>query len=183
MVFDQTISLIKDKFADLKDDIILARLGPSDQLLNAVLSKAMIVLQLSTREGFEVKVSEALHKGKPIIITSAGGIPLQVTPDKNGFIIPPRDSDACAKHLFDLFTDAELHARMSDYALKNVSDEVHTVGNALSWMYMANKLTEKGQKEGKRWVPGGRWVNDLAREEAGEGYKDGEPRLPRDLTT
>jgi len=62
MVFDETMKLIKKDYDDLKDDIIIARLGPSDQLLNAVISKAHIVLQLSTREGFEIKVSEALHK-------------------------------------------------------------------------------------------------------------------------
>jgi len=62
MVFDQTQKLIVKEYDDLKDDIIMVRLGPSDQLLNAVLTKAHIVLQLSTREGFEVKVSEALHK-------------------------------------------------------------------------------------------------------------------------
>lgn len=62
MIYDQTMELIHKDFDDLKDDIIVVRLGPSDQLLNAVISKASIVLQLSTREGFEVKVSEALHK-------------------------------------------------------------------------------------------------------------------------
>lgn len=62
MVFDQTLKLIHKDYEELKDDIIIARLGPSDQLLNAVITKAHIVLQLSTREGFEIKVSEALHK-------------------------------------------------------------------------------------------------------------------------
>jgi len=62
IVFDQTQKLIAKDYDDLKDDISMVRLGPSDQLLNAVLTKAHVVLQLSTREGFEVKVSEALHK-------------------------------------------------------------------------------------------------------------------------
>ena len=65
LVFDETMDSIHKHFDDLKDDIIILRLGPSDQLLNAVISKASIILQLSTREGFEVKVSEALHKVSP----------------------------------------------------------------------------------------------------------------------
>lgn len=65
IIYDQTMDLIHNGYADLASDILVVRLGPSDQLLNAVISKAAIVLQLSTREGFEVKVSEALHKVRP----------------------------------------------------------------------------------------------------------------------
>jgi hypothetical protein len=67
---------------------------------------------------------------------------------------------------------------MSEYARTHVSDEVHTVGNALSWMYMASKVAG-----GHSLKPNERWINDMAREEAGEPYKDGEPHLPRHLST
>src|SRR5690348_9075200 len=63
MTFDQTMCIIHEEMPQYKHDIVITRLGPSDQLLNAILSESKIVLQLSTREGFEVKVSEALHKG------------------------------------------------------------------------------------------------------------------------
>lgn len=62
LLYDQTMDLIHSDHADLVDDIIVVRLGPSDQILNAILSQCTVALQLSTREGFEVKVSEALHK-------------------------------------------------------------------------------------------------------------------------
>ena len=42
------------------------------------MANAKIVLQLSSREGFEVKVSEALHAGRPVVTTCSGGIALQV---------------------------------------------------------------------------------------------------------
>jgi glycosyltransferase involved in cell wall biosynthesis len=42
------------------------------------MANSKIALQLSSREGFEVKVSEALHAGRPVITTRSGGIPLQV---------------------------------------------------------------------------------------------------------
>jgi glycosyltransferase involved in cell wall biosynthesis len=53
------------------------------------ISNAKVALQLSTREGFEVKVSEALHKGIPVVTTKAGGIPLQVEHGKNGYLVDP----------------------------------------------------------------------------------------------
>lgn len=178
MIYDQTMSLIHDQFSQYQDDIIVVRLGPSDQLLNAILSMSMVALQLSTREGFEVKVSEALHKGKPVIATQAGGIPLQIEHGKSGYLVPRGDHDAVAKHLHDLFTDERLYEEMSSYAKHHVSDEVHTVGNALSWLYLASSVAG-----GKSLQPNGRWVNDMAREAANEPYGDDEPRLPRHLST
>lgn len=181
MIFDQTMKLIHKDYDDLKDDIIIVRLGPSDQLLNAVLTKAHIVLQLSTREGFEIKVSEALHKGKPVITSRAGGIPLQVHDQKNGFVVTPGDTAAVAEHLNALWTDEKLYARMAEYAAHHVSDEVSTVGNALSWLYLATVLSDDERKAG--FKPGMRWVNDMAREEAGQPYDDSEPKVWRHLTT
>lgn len=178
IIFDQTMSLIHKEFSQYEDDIIVARLGPSDQLLNVIMSMSKVALQLSTREGFEVKVSEGLHKGKPMIVTKAGGIPLQVEDGKSGFLVARGDHEAVAKHLFDLFTDAEMYKRMNEYARSHVSDEVHTVGNALSWLYLASSVAG-----GRTLYPKERWVNDLAREAANEPYKDGEPRLPRHLST
>ena len=62
LVYDQAMNQIHGSYSDLEEDIVVVRLGPSDQILNAILSLSTVALQLSTREGFEVKVSEALHK-------------------------------------------------------------------------------------------------------------------------
>ncbi|OJD31654.1 glycosyltransferase family 4 protein [Diplodia corticola] len=174
MILDQTLSLLEGKYSDIAEDIVVMRLGPSDQQLNALMSNAKVALQLSTREGFEVKVSEAVHKGIPIIATKAGGIPLQVQDKKSGFLVEPGDYKAVAKHLYQLFSDSELYQDMSEYAAKHVSDEVSTVGNALAWLYMADSLAQ-----GKTLLPESKWINDMAREEAGMPYVEGETRLPR----
>ncbi|KAK3678735.1 hypothetical protein LTR78_001188 [Recurvomyces mirabilis] len=75
-VLEQTLDLLDTKYSDIKDDVIAMRLGPTDQILNTLMSSAHVGLQLSTREGFEIKVSEGLHKGVPMIVSNAGGIPL-----------------------------------------------------------------------------------------------------------
>ncbi|KAL2428744.1 Trehalose phosphorylase [Exophiala dermatitidis] len=178
LIYDQTMNLINESYPDLADDIVVVRLGPSDQILNAIMSLCTVALQLSTREGFEVKVSEALHKGKPIIATRAGGIPLQVEHEKSGFLVERGDHEAVAQYLYSLVTDYDLYETMSEYARSHVSDEVHTVGNALSWLYLASSMAG-----GQSLKPNERWINDLAREKAGEAYDDDEPRLPRHLST
>lgn len=138
------------------------------------MQNAKIALQLSTREGFEVKVSEALHTGKPIVASQTGGIPLQVQHGKSGYLVECGDNATVAKHLFDLYTDEALYKKMSEFARNNVSDEVGTVGNAAAWLYLAAVLTR-----GEKLKPNGAWINDLLRNEAGEPYQPGEPRLPR----
>ncbi|KAJ9643061.1 hypothetical protein H2199_004583 [Coniosporium tulheliwenetii] len=174
LILDQTLTACEEEYSDIRHDIIVKRLGPTDQILNALMSNARVALQLSTREGFEVKVSEAVHKGIPIIATKAGGIPLQVEHGKSGFLVEPGDSSAVAQYLHHLFTDVEAYRKMSRYAATHVSDEVGTVGNALSWLYLADTLAK-----GEKVRPDSRWINDMAREAAGFPYQEGEPRLPR----
>jgi glycosyltransferase involved in cell wall biosynthesis len=176
IIYDQVMGILENTEAKTyAHDIIVMRLPPSDQLLNALMSNARIALQLSSREGFEVKVSEAIHDGRPIIATKAGGIPLQVQHGKNGFLVEIGDAEAVARHLFQLWTDEELYDKMSDFARTSVSDEVGTVGNAAAWLYLAAVFT----RDGPKLKPNGAWINDLLRAEAGVPYKDGENRLPR----
>ncbi|GAB1211645.1 hypothetical protein ATERTT37_000769 [Aspergillus terreus] len=172
LIYDAVVSHIEESLSHLADLICVVRLGPSDQVLNALLSKAKVALQLSTREGFEVKVSEAIHKGKPVIATRAGGIPLQVADKKNGFLVEVGDTDAVAQHLFDLCTNDELYETMSKFALQHVCDEVSTVGNALNWLYLSATLSK-----GEKISPNGRWINDMARATAGKEYTADENKL------
>ncbi|CAG7854241.1 Trehalose phosphorylase {ECO:0000312/EMBL:ABR88135.1}; AltName: Full=Trehalose synthase {ECO:0000250/UniProtKB:O75003}; Short=TSase {ECO:0000250/UniProtKB:O75003}; Flags: Precursor [Serendipita indica DSM 11827] len=175
IIYSETLALLEtEEYAPYASDIVVMRIPPSDQILNALMSSAKIVLQLSSREGFEVKVSEAIHKGKPIIATRAGGIPLQVQHGKNGFLVDVGDSSAVAKHLYQLWTDPGLYKQMCEYAKRSVSDEVGTWGNAAAWMYLATKFAA-----GEKLKPNGKWINDMMREDCGQPYTDDEPRLPR----
>jgi alpha,alpha-trehalose phosphorylase (configuration-retaining) len=75
-LFAETIQMLNiDTYKEIAHDIKVARLPHNDQLLNTLLRGSDIALQLSLREGFEVKVTEALAKGKPVIAYRTGGIP------------------------------------------------------------------------------------------------------------
>ncbi|PNP74454.1 hypothetical protein FNYG_12210 [Fusarium nygamai] len=181
IIYDQTLDQIMSLCPELMKDISVMRLEPNDQLLNTLISKAHVVLQLSTSEGFEVKVSEALHAGRPVVATKAGGIPLQVKDSINGFLVEPGDWRAVAYHLMNLFTDDDLYERLSCSARTGVSDEVGTVSNALCWFYLASKWRDLGTEKYDKAVlqPNERWVYDMAREEANCPYSADEERLPR----
>ena len=56
-------------------------------LVNALQSRAAVVLQKSLREGFGLTVAEALWKGTPVIGGDVGGIRLQIKNGENGFLV------------------------------------------------------------------------------------------------
>jgi alpha,alpha-trehalose phosphorylase (configuration-retaining) len=51
--------LKSEPYVHFADDIKVVRLPHKDQVLNTLLRKSEVVLQLSLKEGFEVKVTEA----------------------------------------------------------------------------------------------------------------------------
>jgi glycosyltransferase involved in cell wall biosynthesis len=168
-ICDQVMTQIRTQYPHLIDDISVMSMDPNDQLLNFLLSNAHVVLQLSTGEGFEVKLTEAQHAGRPVIATHIGGIALQVKHEETGFLVQPGDVNDVARRLMQLTTDQDLWNRMSTAAVKNVKDETTTVGNALALYYLATKLAQGDTIEGN-----GRWLSDLALQEAGYQRRHGD---------
>ncbi|KAJ3155702.1 hypothetical protein HDU86_004171 [Geranomyces michiganensis] len=143
LVFEQVLDILaRPDFKDVKNDVVCARLPPSDQLLNCLMRGAVAALQLSTKEGFEIKVTEALAKGVPVIAYSAGGIPHQIIDGKTGYLVPVGDIGKVVDHLYALVTDKELREKMSRAARQNVNEEYFTVVAAINWLYLANLVVD-----------------------------------------
>lgn len=141
LIYEQIHSLLDESiYQDIVDDISVVRLPPCDQLFNTMLRCAHVVLQLSTREGFEVKVTEALAKGVPVVAFKAGGIPLQIRHGETGFLADIGNTSQVADYLYQLFNDNDLYNRMSHAAKTTVSEEYFTVFQTLNWLYMVNQL-------------------------------------------
>jgi alpha,alpha-trehalose phosphorylase (configuration-retaining) len=125
-------------YRDMAHDVKVARVHHSDQLLNALLRQAHVALQLSHKEGFEIKVSEALLKGKPVLSYNAGGIPLQIEHAKNGFVIDQvGNTQAVAEKIVELFTNKKRYQEMSRQASELARRDVLTVPNAIRWLQLA----------------------------------------------
>ncbi len=86
--------LVSREVEELEDAHLLTDLP--DLEVNAIQRSYYVALQLSTREGFGLTVTEALWKGVPVIARPSGGIKLQVLDNVTGYLI--RDlEDAAAK--------------------------------------------------------------------------------------
>ncbi|KAG0641043.1 clock-controlled-9 protein, partial [Tuber brumale] len=169
IVYNETIALLRlSKYAAIAKDVIVVRIGPSDQILNAMITTAKIVVQLPLREGFEVKVSDALHHGTPVVSKRTGGILLQIERAKSEFLLDVSDTDSVAKHLFDLYTNDDLYERTSNHGRAGVSDAVGTIGNSPCCLYLAAK-----HARGEGFSTHTRWIMDMAMEEAGQKYESG----------
>jgi glycosyltransferase involved in cell wall biosynthesis len=142
-----------EPYRSFANDIKVARLPHRDQVLNTLLRKSKVVLQLSIKEGFEVKVTEALLKGKPVVAYRAGGIPLQIQDTVTGYLVETGNTAQVAMHLYELLTNEQLYQSMSNSAEVLANKDYLTTANAICWLYLATELREGGQLEGNyRWV-------------------------------
>lgn len=150
-------TLQAEPYVPFANDVKVVRLPHRDQVLNTLLRRCAVALQLSLKEGFEVKVTEALLKGKPLIAYRTGGIPLQIEEGVNGYLVTVHDTTLVAQHLYNLFTDAELYQRMSQAAETLANREYLTLPNAICWLYLSLLLVNGDPQEGQY-----QWAKPLA---------------------
>lgn len=82
----QVFEEVKAKAQQDKDIHIL--LLPQDDIeVNALQRASTVIIQKSIGEGFGLTVSEALWKGKPVVASAVGGIPLQITHNYSGLLV------------------------------------------------------------------------------------------------
>lgn len=67
-------------------DIHLLLMPQDDIAVNALQRASTVILQKSLKEGFGLTIAEALWKGKPVVASAVGGIPLQITHKYSGLL-------------------------------------------------------------------------------------------------
>ena len=81
-----------------------------------------IFVMSSVTEGLGTSLLDAMACGKPVVATTAGGIPEVVADGKTGFLVPPRDHEAMAEAVVRLLNDPALRERLGKAALARVRD-------------------------------------------------------------
>lgn len=77
-------------------DLHVLLMKQDDLEINALQRGSDIIIQKSLKEGFGLTVSEALWKGKPVVASAVGGIPLQVTHKYSGLLCHSAEGAAFA---------------------------------------------------------------------------------------
>jgi glycosyltransferase involved in cell wall biosynthesis len=76
----------------------------------------------SVTEGLGTSLLDAMACGKPVVATTAGGIPEVVVDGETGLLVPPRDDRALAAAIVHLLRDEDLRTRMGAAGLVRVRD-------------------------------------------------------------
>src|SRR5687767_10192037 len=79
-----------------------------------------IFVMSSLTEGLGTSLLDAMACGKPVVATTAGGIPEVVRDGETGFIVPPRDHHAMSAAIVRLLKDPGLRERMGAAGLERV---------------------------------------------------------------
>ena len=146
-VYESVMGLLcSSRYRYLRRFVVVARIPPSDQLLNVLLHGARVALQLSLREGFEIKVTEALLAGVPVIAYASGGIPLQIKHGMTGYLVETGKTDAVAEHLRQLLTDQALYSAISHAAVADAHSALDRtpIGEAINLMFAGKRLMDMG---------------------------------------
>lgn len=100
--------------------------------LSTAYASSDVLVFPSTTETFGNAVLEGMCSGLPAIVPDAGGVVEIVTHDKDGFIVPPRDSKAFANAIQKFMESPRLFLTMRDHALQTARKR--------SWEYVFSSL-------------------------------------------
>lgn len=96
-----------------------------------LIAAADTLVMPSLSEGMPLAVLEAFASGKPVVGTTAGGIPELVCDERYGILVPPSDAPAFATAMeaaMDRTWDADLlRARADEFSWPNVVDKLFAV--------------------------------------------------------
>jgi trehalose synthase len=98
--------------------IVILTSGDDTALVNALQTRATVVLQKSLREGFGLTVAEAMWKGTPVIGGNVGGIRYQIEDRVNGFLVS--SVDETAERMVEVINNKELRNEMGRQARETV---------------------------------------------------------------
>ncbi len=99
-------------------DVHILLLPQNDIEVNALQRASSVIVQKSLKEGFGLTVSEALWKGKPVVASNVGGIPLQVTHKYSGLLCHSIEGAAFA--IKQLLSSPEYARRLGENGREHV---------------------------------------------------------------
>lgn len=112
--------------------------GVGDVEVGAFQSASDVVVQKSTREGFGLVVAEALWKGRPVVGSRVGGIPLQVVDGQTGYLVS--SVEECAEKILYLLQHPEESKWMGERGREHVRQNFLITRYLRDYLQLFNSL-------------------------------------------
>jgi lipopolysaccharide/colanic/teichoic acid biosynthesis glycosyltransferase len=132
---------------------VIEYLGECRDVAPHLRAASVFVLPSYYREGLPRTILEALASGRPVVTSTMPGCRDAVTDGWNGFLVPPRDSDALATALRRLIEDPGLIVQMGGRA-RDAAVQIYDVDKVNAQLLTAMGLT------GRRPAAGGNGLGD-----------------------
>jgi trehalose synthase len=124
-------------------DILVLPLPPTSHVeINAIQRASTIILQKSLKEGFGLTITEALWKGKPVIASAVGGIPLQVAHKYSGILT--HSIEGTAYWLKQLLHEPAYAKRLGENGREHVRQNFLLTRHLRDYMLLFLSLDRKG---------------------------------------
>ncbi len=99
--------------------------GADRENIKQLYASADIFVLPSFQETFGIVFLEAMHYGLPIITTNVTAMPELIEEGKNGFLVPPADSQALAKAISKLIENPDLIKQMGEAGRKKIANSYY----------------------------------------------------------
>ena len=99
---------------------LLVNVEDNDRVVGSLMRIARGFIQVSTKEGFGLVVSEALWQGTPVIGSTTGGITKQVLEARTGLLVDALDIDAIADKMGWLLDNPEAARKLGEHGREHV---------------------------------------------------------------
>lgn len=136
-IFDK-IRKSHKRLIDNRDIILLT--VESHILVNALQRVSAVIIQKSLREGFGLTVTEALWKGRAVVASDVGGIPLQITHGENGFLADPHNNEEFAEHVLEILKNPAMGAEMGKKGRETVRRKFLMTRVVMDYLDLLNDL-------------------------------------------
>jgi len=122
----------KVNYMNLQSNVIFTGNVSDKEKINLI-QQSCLLLNPSLIEGFGIVVLEGFACGKPVLVSNSKPLSDLITESKDGFILPPNDSDAWANKMIELLSNPKLADKMgqegkqkviSQYSISQVTDSL-----------------------------------------------------------
>ncbi len=123
--------------------------GSDQENIKQLYASADIFVLPSFKETFGIVFLEAMHYGLPIITTNVSAMPELIEEGKNGFLVPPADSQALAKAISTLIENPDLRKQMGEAGRKKVADSYYWEQSGFKFVAILESLKGEGGEGGE----------------------------------